>query len=58
MQPTKRYKEFRKLAQADGFVQEFPNKYNTMIVQGGNNVSGGQKQRLCIARALLKNQRF
>lgn len=43
-----------KLAQADGFVQEFPNGYNTQIVQGGNNVSGGQKQRLCIARALLK----
>ena len=43
-----------KLAQADGFVNEFPAGYNTMIVQGGNNVSGGQKQRLCIARALLK----
>ncbi len=43
-----------KLAQADGFVREFPNGYNTQIVQGGNNVSGGQKQRLCIARALLK----
>ena len=47
-----------KLAQADGFVQEFPNKYNTMIVQGGNNVSGGQKQRLCIARALLKKPKI
>ena len=44
-----------KLAQADGFIQEFPAKYDTMIVEGGNNVSGGQKQRLCIARALLKN---
>ncbi len=43
-----------KLAQADGFIQEFPAKYDTMIVEGGNNVSGGQKQRLCIARALLK----
>ena len=43
-----------RLAQADGFVQEFPAGYNTMIVEGGNNVSGGQKQRLCIARALLK----
>ncbi|MEE3420672.1 MAG: ABC transporter ATP-binding protein [Lachnospiraceae bacterium] len=42
------------LAQADEFVQEFPDKYNTMITQGGTNVSGGQKQRLCIARALLK----
>ncbi len=47
-----------KLAQADGFVQEFPGGYNTMIVQGGNNVSGGQKQRLCIARALLKKPKI
>ena len=47
-----------KLAQADGFVQEFPNGYNTQIVQGGNNVSGGQKQRLCIARALLKKPKI
>lgn len=44
-----------RLAQADGFVKEFPAGYNTMIVQGGNNVSGGQKQRLCIARAMLKH---
>ena len=43
-----------KLAQADSFIREFPARYNTMIVEGGNNVSGGQKQRLCIARALLK----
>ena len=47
-----------KLAQADGFVNEFPNGYDTMIVQGGNNVSGGQKQRLCIARALLKKPKI
>ena len=47
-----------KLAQADGFIQEFPNGYNTKIVQGGNNVSGGQKQRLCIARALLKKPKI
>ena len=43
-----------KLAQADSFIEEFPNKYDTYIEQGGTNVSGGQKQRLCIARALLK----
>ena len=47
-----------KLAQADGFVKEFPAGYHTMIVQGGNNVSGGQKQRLCIARALLKKPKI
>lgn len=46
------------LAQADGFVNEFPAGYNTKIVQGGNNVSGGQKQRLCIARALLKKPKI
>lgn len=43
-----------KLAQADDFIEQFPDKYDTMISQGGTNVSGGQKQRLCIARALLK----
>lgn len=47
-----------RLAQADGFVREFPDGYNTQIVQGGNNVSGGQKQRLCIARALLKKPKI
>ena len=47
-----------RLAQADGFVKEFPDGYNTQIVQGGNNVSGGQKQRLCIARALLKKPKI
>ena len=47
--------EAARLAQADSFVQTFPDKYETHIEQGGNNVSGGQKQRLCIARALLRH---
>lgn len=46
------------LAQADEFVQTFPDKYDTMLDQGGTNVSGGQKQRLCIARALLKKPKI
>ena len=47
-----------KLAQADSFIQRFPDKYDTYIEQGGTNVSGGQKQRLCIARALLKKPKI
>ena len=47
-----------KLACADDFIQTFPDKYNTKIEQGGTNVSGGQKQRLCIARALLKKPKI
>lgn len=46
------------IAQADSFIQEFPDKYETMIAEGGNNVSGGQKQRLTIARALLKQPKI
>ncbi len=46
------------LAQADEFIQNFPEKYDTYIEQGGTNVSGGQKQRLCIARALLKKPKI
>ena len=47
-----------KLACADEFIERFPDKYDTHIEQGGTNVSGGQKQRLCIARALLKNPKI
>lgn len=47
-----------KIAQADSFIEEFPDKYDTVLSQGGNNVSGGQKQRLCIARALLKKPKI
>lgn len=47
-----------KLAQADDFVMQFPDGYNTYIEEGGTNVSGGQKQRLCIARALLKHPKI
>ncbi len=47
-----------KLAQADDFVRSFPEGYDTHIEQGGTNVSGGQKQRLCIARALLKKPKI
>lgn len=46
------------LAQADGFIREFPDGYDTHIEQGGTNVSGGQRQRLCIARALLKQPKI
>ena len=47
-----------RLAQADDFIRSFPDGYDTMIEQGGTNVSGGQKQRLCIARALLKKPKI
>lgn len=47
-----------KSAQADEFIEKFPDKYDTFIEQGGSNVSGGQKQRLCIARALLKKPKI
>lgn len=50
--------EAAKLAQADEFIQRFPDKYDSYIEQGGVNVSGGQKQRLCIARALLKKPKI
>ena len=51
-------KEVCRLAQADGFINEFPDGYDTHIEQGGTNVSGGQKQRLCIARSLLKKPKI
>ena len=51
-------KEACKLACADEFIESFPEKYDTYITQGGTNVSGGQKQRLCIARALLKHPKI
>ena len=47
-----------RLAQADEFIRSFPDGYDTHIEQGGSNVSGGQKQRLCIARALLKKPKI
>ena len=50
--------EVCKLAQADDFIQRMPDKYDTYIEQGGTNVSGGQRQRLCIARALLKKPKI
>jgi len=51
-------REACRLAQADGFISEMPDQYDTWIEQGGTNVSGGQKQRLCIARALLKKPKI
>ena len=47
-----------RMACADEFIERFPDRYNTMLTQGGTNVSGGQKQRLCIARALLKDPKI
>ena len=50
--------EASKIAQADSFISQMPDNYNTIIEQGGTNVSGGQKQRLCIARAILKKPKI
>ena len=57
-QPMKNAGRPADLACADEFIDRFPDGYNTYIEQGGTNVSGGQKQRLCIARALLKNPKI
>ena len=51
-------KQACKIACADEFIEQMPDKYDTYIEQGGNNISGGQKQRLCIARALLKEPKI
>ena len=56
--PVEAIAEAAKSAQADDFVQKFPDGYQTVLDQGGTNVSGGQKQRLCIARALLKRPKI
>ena len=56
--PMEAIAEAAKSAQADDFVQKFPDGYQTVLDQGGTNVSGGQKQRLCIARALLKKPKI
>ena len=56
--PVEAIAEAAKSAQADDFVQKFPEGYQTVLDQGGTNVSGGQKQRLCIARALLKRPKI
>ena len=56
--PLQEVERVCKLAQADDFVKAFSDGYNTHIEQGGTNVSGGQKQRLCIARALLKKPKI
>ena len=57
-QMKRSWKLVNKLAQADEFIQLMPNKYDTYIEQGGSNVSGGQRQRLCIARAILKSPKI